>query len=111
MDEIHLDDLQQYYEGGIPPIRVTSILVNGSRRINGVGLSDGRLVLPHDENHLEIAFSDFDFNDEFLHRFDYSLEGRHEHGKGTVTGNRIPGTAPAGLMNRPLLQIIRVLKR
>lgn len=90
VDEIRLDDLQQYYEGGIPPIRVTSIIVNGSRRINGVGLSDGRLALPYNQNHLEIAFSDFDFNDEFLHRFDYTLEGRREHGKGTVTGNKIP---------------------
>ena len=113
VDEILLSDLQAYYQSSAPNIRVTGIVVNGFRKIDGPGLPGKTIALPHNQNHLEIAFSDFNYNDALPHRFDYSLEGRYEHGRGTVTGNKIslnalkPGryrlsVAPSGTAADPM---------
>ena len=112
VDEIRITDLLQRYETSTPDIHITGITVNGTDRIEGRDLPDGGLRLPSNRNHLEISFTDFNYNDEIPRRFAYHLDTRREHGQGIVTGNVIsltalrPGRyrlalAPAGIAAEP----------
>ena len=112
VDEIRITDLLQRYETSTPDIHITRITVNGTDRIEGRDLPDGGLRLPSNRNHLEISFTDFNYNDEIPRRFAYHLDSRREHGQGIVTGNVIslaalrPGRyrlalAPAGIAAEP----------
>jgi len=112
VDEIRIADLQRHYETATPDIHITGIAVNGTDRIEGRDLPDGGLRLPSNRNHLDISFTDFNYNDEIPRRFAYHLDTRREHGQGIVTGNVIsltalrPGRyrlalAPAGIAAEP----------
>lgn len=112
VDEVRISDILQRYETSTPDIHITRITVNGTDRIEGRDLPDGGLRLPSNRNHLEISFTDFNYNDEIPRRFAYHLDSRREHGQGIVTGNVIslaalrPGRyrlalAPAGIAAEP----------
>ena len=112
VDEVRISDILQRYETSTPDIHITRITVNGTDRIEGRDLPDGGLRLPSNRNHLEISFTDFNYNDEIPRRFAYHLGSRREHGQGIVTGNVIslaalrPGRyrlalAPAGIAAEP----------
>ncbi|MCR4824636.1 MAG: response regulator [Bacteroidales bacterium] len=111
VDILHLDELvRASAESRQAPIAITGILVNGTRRIEPEELGERRLLLPNRQNHLDISFSDFNFNDETPHRFDYRLDGsRTTRWRGSIVGNMItltglqPGryqlsVAPSGSM-------------
>lgn len=89
VDRVRLEDIRRYYESTPSTIIITSLVVNGQRRIDPRDFSGEVLQLPHNQNHLEISFSDFNFNDEIPHRFDYRLDSRREHWSGTVVGNKV----------------------
>ena len=92
VDEVSIAYLQDYYDSAVPPISITGVLVNGTHKIEATEITDKPLVFSHKQNHLEISFSDFDYDDQFPHRFDYRLDGRNDL-RGTVTGNKISLTA------------------
>lgn len=89
VDEARTEDLLSLYKNASPNILLTGMTVNGSQKIAPDRLLSGHLRLPHDQNHLEVSFTDFNFNEDVPHRFRYRLAGRHESGAGTVSGNRI----------------------
>ena len=88
VDILRLDELDLAEQSREPVIHLTGILVNGSRKIEPGKLGKERLVLPARQNHLDISFSDFDFNDEFPHRFEYRLEGHSSLMRSPVVGNK-----------------------
>ena len=93
VDIVDLANLQRLLTVRAEAPRLTAILVNGTRRIEGEELETGKLTLHHDENHLEIAFSDFDFNDELPHRFNYRIAGSRGEWSGSILGNKLTLTA------------------
>ncbi len=112
VDEVRPAYFQDYYESAVPPISITGIVVNGTRKVEPAEFADKPLRFSYNQNHLVLSFSDFDYDDEFPHRFEYKLDGRHDH-QGTVTGNKIaltalqPGryrlaVAPAGIAAGPV---------
>lgn len=74
-------------------IILTGITVNGTQQLEREDLAKKPIIFPFRHNYLEIIFSDFNYNDEFPHRFDYVLQGRHNVWNGSVFGNRISLTA------------------
>lgn len=92
-DVVDLANLQRLLTVRAEAPRLTGILVNDARRIDAEDLRSGKLSLRHDENHLEIAFSDFDFNDELPHRFNYRLSGKGTEWTGSILGNKLLLTA------------------
>ena len=112
VDEVSPAYFQDYYESAVPPISITGIVVNGTRKVEPAEWAGKPLRFNHNQNHLVLSFSDFDYDEEFPHRFEYRLDGRHDH-QGTVTGNKIaltalqPGryrlaVAPAGIAAGPV---------
>lgn len=60
-------------------ISVTGVRVNGAFSLNDSIVGEGRIVLPHDENTLEISFSDFSFDEirfsTLLFKIDNAMPG------------------------------------
>ncbi|MCR4860942.1 MAG: response regulator [Bacteroidales bacterium] len=93
VDAILIEDIRQHYRSGAAPISLTGVIVNGQERLSEEELRKEEIRFPYGENHLDISFSDFNYNDEFPHRFNYRLDGRRNGWSGTVTGNKITLTA------------------